>query len=111
MNIDDLTVKQVRELQSLITKPQAESTSPFKIGESYLIRTVTMTQIGRLESVGEHELVLSSAAWIADTGRFYDALKTGKLNEIEPFPNDVIVGRGSIVDATIWTHKMKWEQK
>jgi len=109
MNIEDLTLRQIRELQGLLGK--SEASSPFKVGESYLIRTVTMIQIGKLESVGEHELVLSNAAWIADTGRFYDALTTGKLNEIEPFPNDVIIGRGSIIDATIWTHKTKLEQK
>jgi hypothetical protein len=112
IDTDNLTVKQVRDLQCLLGgKSKEECPCPFKIGENYLIRTVTMIQIGRLESVGANELVLSSAAWIADTGRFYDALKTGKLNEIEPFLNDVIIGRGSIIDATIWTHKMKWEQK
>jgi hypothetical protein len=111
MNIDELTVKQVRDLQCLLGKSKDECPCPYKVGENYLIRTVTMIQIGRLESVGPQELVLSSAAWIADTGRFYDALKTGKLNEVEPFPDEVIIGRGSIIDATIWTHKLPKEQK
>jgi hypothetical protein len=44
--------------------------------------------------------VLEDAAWIADTGRFSDALKSAKFNEVEPFPNGrVIIGRGSIIDA------------
>ena len=111
IDTDNLTVKQVRDLQCLLGKREADCACPFKVGENYLIRTVTMIQIGKLESVTPTELVLSNAAWIADTGRFYDALKTGKLNEIEPFPNDVIIGRGALVDATIWAHKMKWEQK
>ena len=111
IDTDNLTVKQVRELQGLLGKNDQAVSHPFKIGENYLIRTVTMIQIGRLESVGNNELVLSNAAWIADTGRFYDALITGKLNEVEPFPNDVIIGRGSIIDATIWTHKSKWQQQ
>jgi hypothetical protein len=43
---------------------------------------------------------LEDAAWIADTGRFADALKSGKFNEVEPFPDgQVIVGRGAIIDA------------
>lgn len=110
MDIESLTLKQIRELQNVIGK-SAETAHPYKVGENYLIRTVTMIQVGRLESVGDKELVLSSAAWIADTGRFYDALKTGKLNEVEPFLDEVIIGRGSIVDATIWTHKLPKEQK
>jgi hypothetical protein len=112
IDTDNLTVKQVRDLQCLLGgRGKEECPCPFKVGENYLIRTVTMIQIGRLESVGPNELVLSSAAWIADTGRFYDALKTGKLKEIEPFPNEVIIGRGSIIDATLWKHDLPKEQK
>lgn len=111
MNIDDLTLKQIRELQCLIGKQKEDCSCPFKVGENYFIRTVTMIIVGRLEEVHQTELVLSSASWIADTGRFYNALKEGKLNEVEPFTNDVILGRGSIIDATIWTHKLPREQK
>ncbi len=72
----------------------------WEIGENYLIRTVTMTDTGKLVEVGEHELVLEDAAWIADTGRFSDALKSGTFSEVEPFPEGkLIIGRGSIVDA------------
>jgi hypothetical protein len=84
---------------------------PFKIGQNYLIRTVTMTLVGRLDAVYNSELLLSSASWVADTGRFHNALKDGKLDEVEPFTNDVIVGRGSIIDATIWDHELPKEQK
>ena len=85
--------------------------TPWEIGKSYLIRTVTMTQVGRLIAVYPQELLLESASWIADTGRFYTALTTGRLNEVEPFLGRVIVGRGSIVDATIWTHDLPSAQK
>ncbi len=75
---------------------------PWRLGEQYLIRTVTMIQHGTLVDVTEHELVLVNAAWIADTGRFASFL-AGKCkpNEVEPFPANepVIVGRGSIIDA------------
>lgn len=112
MNINDLTIKEAKELVNLFGGIGCvESTKPYTIGENYIIRTVTMIQLGRLEWVGDKELVLSSASWVADTGRFHDALKTGKLNEVEPFTNDVIVGRGSIIDASIWTHKLPKEQQ
>jgi len=76
------------------------------VGKSYLIRTVTMTVTGKLSVVGKKELVLDDAAWIASTGRFANALTTGGLDEVEPFPGSVIVGRGAIVDACEWTHDL-----
>lgn len=76
------------------------SPTPWEIGSIYLIRTVTMIDTGRLVAVTEHELVLEEAAWIADTGRFADALKKAEFNEVEPFPTgQVIVGRGALIDA------------
>ncbi len=72
----------------------------WQIGEVYLIRTVTMIDVGRVIAVTDHEIVLEEACWIADTGRFADALKTGEYAETEPFPDgQVIVGRGAIIDA------------
>ena len=98
MNINELTVGQAKELAQMF--PKCAQDSPWVIGKNYLIRTVTMIQTGRLVAVTEHELVVEDAAWIADTGRFADALKTGKFNEVEPFPDgQVIIGRGAIVDA------------
>jgi hypothetical protein len=75
--------------------------SAWEVGKNYLIRTVTMINTGKLVAVTDQELVLEDAAWIADTGRFADALKdTKKFSEVEPFPDGkVIVGRGAIVDA------------
>ena len=74
----------------------------WRIGKTYLIRTVTMIDTGVLVSVTDRELVLKDAAWIADTGRFSDALKSAEFNEVEPFPDgEVIIGRGSVIDAVI----------
>jgi len=71
-----------------------------QIGSTYLIRTVTMIDTGVVQSVSEHEIVLTSAAWIADTGRFSDALESAEFSEVEPFPDgEVIIGRGAIIDA------------
>jgi hypothetical protein len=82
------------------------------IGKDYVIRTVTMIQVGKLVDVQESELVLEDAAWIADTGRWADFLASGKVNEIEPFPDGrVIVGRHSIIDACIWKHGRLRTQK
>ena len=74
---------------------------PWEIGKSYLVRTVTMIQHGRLLDVTEKELVIDQAAWIADTGRFSDFMNgRGEPSEVEPFgPGVVIVNRGAIIDA------------
>lgn len=84
---------------------------PYKIGEKYLIRTVTCYYVGRLISVYRNELVLDGSAWIPDTGRYYDCLKDGKFNEVEPIIGHAIIARGSIVDCVPWNHDLPREQK
>lgn len=113
MNIEDLTLKQIREINTIAISAPAVDFQPFKIGKAYLIRTVTMIDIGIVKAVGDKEIVLSDASWIADTGRFHDALKKGveKLSEVEPFTGDVIIGRGAIIDAVAWDHELPSEQK
>ena len=108
INHDDK--KYIRE--DLVTKQTVkERKGAWTVGEKYIIRTVTMIQTGRLVYVDEHELVLEDAAWIADTGRWADALATGDLNEIEPFEDDAIVGRAAICDATVWRHVLPRTKK
>lgn len=99
MKLDDLTIGEAKKLAELFKCEKADD-CPFEIGEKYLIRTVTMIDTGRVVRVTPTELVLEDAAWIADTGRFSDALKKAQFNEVEPFPaGEVIVGRGAIIDA------------
>ena len=103
MNIDNMTIGELKQIQSLIGGKS--TATAFEIGKSYLIRTVTNFYTGRLIKIFDNELVLETSAWIADTGRYYDALKKGILNEVEPIVGDCIVCRGSIVDAVEW----KWD--
>lgn len=106
MDIDDLTIGQAKELSQMFGKCEAVAAaenpaSPWEIGKKYFIRTVTMYLTGELISVSEKELVLKDGAWIADSGRFNEALiDINNCKEVEPFQNPVIVGRGSIIDAT-----------
>ncbi len=108
---DNLTLGEIKELMSIFNKPLAQEKCLWQTGKLYFIRTVTMHLIGRLEAVTTQELLLSQASWIADSGRFHDAIKTGKLNEVEPFISDVIVGRSSIIDATEWKFDAPTTQK
>lgn len=103
MNIDELTLGELKKLQCLLGGNTANpcNDAHWQIGKDYLIRTVTMIDTGRLVAVTPQELVLTNASWIADTGRFAGALTSCEFNEVEPFPKDmqVIIGRGSIIDA------------
>lgn len=99
MDINDLTIGQVKEISQMMTS-NADNGHPYQIGKNYLIRTVTMIQFGTLVAVHPQELVLENAAWIADTGRFSDSLVSGEFGEVEPFPDgQIIVGRGAVIDA------------
>ena len=110
INIDDLTIGQAKALVKMIAGPVAEQVttavvpdaSPWEIGAHYLIRTVTMHLSGTLIWIGEKELMIDNASWIADSGRFHKALIDPRnvFEEVEPFKEPVIVGRGAVVDAT-----------
>ena len=103
----------LRELLALVRDDEAQASDggPWKIGTAYFIRTVTYFVTGRLQAVYANELVLTEAAWIADTGRFHDALKDEKFSEVEPFPADrsVIIGRNTVIDA-VEINKLPLEQ-
>lgn len=100
MNIDHLTIGEAKLLASLFGRGVTDN-SAWELGKVYLIRTVTMIDVGRVVAVTAHEIILEDACWIADTGRFADALLGKGYGETEPFPDGrVIVGRGSIIDAT-----------
>ena len=98
-------VKYARADQAIVAdynapeRDQSDKPHPYKIGECYCVRTVTMIQTGRLVEVFDQELVLDEAAWIADTGRFNKFLKGQTVNEVEPFLGQVVVNRGAIIDV------------
>lgn len=111
MEIDNLTIKEIKHIQSLLKGP-SEGSHPYQVGKNYFIRTVTHHYTGRLVRVTPKELVLEEAAWIADDGRFHDFLKSGVANEVEPYlDGEVILGRGAVLDAYVWKHKLPREQK
>lgn len=102
MKIEELTLGQIREISSLFrhAPKMDENSHPYELGKNYFIRTVTHHYTGMLIDVFERELVLKGAAWIADDGRFTNALATETFSEVEMYPNrPVIIGRGAILDA------------
>jgi hypothetical protein len=119
MNINELTIGQAKELANLFgnktEKTESNKSHPFEIGKNYFIRTVTMSHVGKLEAVYDDILVLSNASWVADSGRLNDAMKFGlesiDHSELEPFVNNLLVGRGALVDMTVYNFPLPTKQK
>jgi len=115
IDLNDLTLGQVNQIGKLCGNSKSTK-HPYKIGQAYLIRTVTCHWVGKLEAVYEQEIVLSEASWIANTGRFNECLKDSMENlnnaEIEPvFKGNTILGRAAFIDVNEWHHKLPREVK
>lgn len=108
-----MSKKVLKKKKVIKNKKVSNVNHPYKIGKTYIIRTVTMYLLGRLTQVFDKELVLEECSWIPDTGSWGNALATGDLNEVEPFiqTEPVIIGRGSIIDCQVWTHLLPKDVK
>lgn len=81
------------------------------VGKSFFFRTVTYHLTGRVEEVLHNNILrLSTAAWVADSGRFTQAIKTGTLNEVEPV-GDAYLNLDTVTDFFPWAHELPTEQK
>lgn len=124
MDIEKLTIAEVKarlaeadEIAAFLGRETPASTAllaehAYPVGSAVFIRCVTHYYTGRLVRVTPGEIVLTDAAWIADTGRFGEALASGSLNDIEPYPDgEVIVSRGAVVDVSLWHSPLPREIK
>jgi hypothetical protein len=110
----------VKELLPFVTgatgsQAQTVQALPFKVGENYFIRTVTYHLTGKVKDIVGKFLVLEKCSWIADSGRFSDAMEKGidkqENAEVEPFSHDVFVNSDSITDAMVYPYTLPDEQK
>lgn len=83
---------------------------PFKTGDSYFIRTVTYHFVGTIKEIVGKWIVLKDASWVADSGRFNEALEKGTLSEVE-YMDKAIINMDTITDATPWKNKIPKESK
>jgi hypothetical protein len=83
IQVDDATYEKIK---SELPVDQAGDVSELDdfVGAQLFIRTVTYHMTGRVVKRTGNLLELEDAAWIADSGRFADAIKTGELSEVEP---------------------------
>lgn len=69
-------------------------------GKKIFIRTVTNYYTGEVMEETSKFLLLIKAAWIADTGRFSQALEKSSFFEVELYPHPVYIMKAAIVDIT-----------
>jgi hypothetical protein len=73
---------------------------PFEIGGQYFFRTITYFMLGKISGIKGRFIVLESASWIPDTGRFSKFINGEiKPDECEPINGRVIISVDAIVDA------------
>ena len=112
-------LKEIQELEALEKQVSSKKSAqqfkdldvPFQVGKAYFIRTVTYFATGRVKAIVGQFLVLEEAAWIADTGRFSDAMAKGVMSEVEPVEVTMYLNMNSITDAFDWNKPLPDKQK
>ena len=80
------------------------------VNQCFFFRTVTFHLVGRVVRRVGQWIVLDSASWVADSGRFMQAIKDGTLNEVEPVGR-AYVNMESVTDFFPWAHALPEKQK
>jgi len=90
---------------------------PFSVGDKVFLRKITMILTGKVVNVSfdgaQWWVELVQVAWIADTGRYAQAISTGKFNEVEPYPDEMIVKvpLADLVDGAVVDWDLPRKQK
>lgn len=84
---------------------QATAQYPIEVGKAYFFRTVTYHMLGRVKSTTGSFVLLENAVYVADSGRFGEAIKGDiELNELEHLGQDWTVNMDSVSDFGEWKH-------
>jgi hypothetical protein len=110
----ELTSAQYRKIQELLDMQEVniEAFEDF-VGQDIFVRTVTMAYTGHVEWVKGKWMKLSTATWVADTGRFSDFVLKGKPSggeEYEPMGTTVI-NTDTFLDITLLQMELPFSQK
>lgn len=80
------------------------------IGQKLFFRTVTYHCVGEVVKKIGNLFELKNASWIADSGRFMNAIRDGTLDEVEPV-GKMWLNTSAIVDIFPWKHSLPKDQK
>ena len=80
------------------------------VGHKFFFRTVTYHLVGEVKGLFGNFITLTGASWVADSGRFSQAIKEGTLSEVEPV-GEAFLNLNSVVDFFPWKHRLPTMQK
>lgn len=110
-DVEYVEKSELDKVKALKGKVVKSKDCPFDIGGKYFIRTVTYFATGQVVAIHGKFLELADGAFIADTGRFADAMKSGEFIEVEPVDVPMFVNMDSITDAFAWNYELPRTQK
>lgn len=82
----------------------------FEPGNKVCLRTVTYHLVGEIVARDGDWIELKDAAWVADSGRFMQALEKGELSEVEPV-GVAVVNLATVTEAFPWRHELPLKQR
>lgn len=109
IEISDETWEKVKDIVAEDDESYEVSEIDDFVGKKVFIRTVTYHLTGEIVGKVGHFFHLRKAAWIADSGRFMEAIKNGVLSEVEPV-GEAWVNINSITDMFPWKHSLPDKQ-
>ena len=109
INISDETFELIKNQLCDAEKIDVSSLEDL-VGKNWFFRTVTYHMVGKVTKVMGSFLILECASWIADSGRFMNCIKEGKLNEVEPV-GTCFINILTVTDFFPWLHSLPKEQK
>jgi len=80
------------------------------IGKKIFIRTVTYHLLGKVVKIVGNLVFMKSTVWIADSGRFMQFIKEGKISEYEEV-GDWFFNLEAVIDGCEWKHGLPKGQK
>ncbi len=113
MDINEMTIGQVKELKDMFGNAELKQKTPehdFKVGKKYFVRSVTHHYLGEVVDVFNTCIVMHKCTWIADDGKFSDAMRGEwtKSAEHEPYPENarVSIYLGALCDSVEWNEEL-----
>ena len=109
IEISDEMLEKIKEESGKNIISDFESYKDF-IGKKWYIRTVTYHSVGKIIKIVGNLFMLEGASWVADSGRFMQAIEKGTLDEVEPV-GKMFLSINSIIDIFPWNHELPKTQK
>ena len=110
LEVSDETYERIKEQLKEEEKVDLKSYGDL-IGRKVYLRTVTYHLVGEVTEIAFGKFVqLKNASWVADSGRFMQAIKDGTLNEVEPV-GIAFVNLDTVTDFYIVKWELPTEQK